>query len=48
VQSFKSTEALVDGNERVECVACGGVHLIDPATGEVAGENIEQPTKDSE
>ena len=48
VQSFASTKPLVDGCERVECVACGRVHLVDPATGKVVGEDSEQPPKDSE
>jgi hypothetical protein len=48
VESFASTKPLVGGYEGVACVACGRVHLVDPATGKVAGEDREQPPKDEE
>jgi hypothetical protein len=48
VESFASIKPLVDGYESVACVACGLVHLVDPATGKVVGGDTEQPPKDSE
>jgi len=45
VESFASTKPSVGGYEGVACVACGRVHLVDPATGQVVGEDTEQPPK---
>ena len=45
VQSFVSIQPSGGIYEAVECVACGRVHLIDPATAEVIGTDKEQPAK---
>jgi hypothetical protein len=45
VESFASTNPLIDGHEAVTCVACGRVHLVDPATGKVRQEDLEQRTR---
>jgi hypothetical protein len=48
VQSFVSIQPSGGVYETVECVACGRVHLIDPATAEVVSTDKEQPAKVSD
>jgi hypothetical protein len=42
VPSFESTKTSDGTYDVVTCVACGRVHLIDPATGKVLGQDKER------
>ena len=35
------SEGAGDVYQAVSCLACGGLHLVDPKTGKTAGENSE-------
>ena len=45
VQSHSPTKTSDGAYEVVECVICGRVHLVNPVSGRVLGENKEKPAK---
>jgi hypothetical protein len=45
VESFASANPSHALYENVTCVACGRLHMVDPTTGNVAGEDTEQSAK---
>jgi hypothetical protein len=45
VPSFASTKTSDGAYEVVSCIICGQVHLVDPATRKVLGQDNDRPAK---